>query len=136
MNALKMPDLGRMRLAIELAYWRLGWRLPVIGLGLVACIATWGFWLPMQSSRQASAQRQLATVQSELRARPLGRTQESALGVFQRTLAEPDQITGQLRVLYRMAQAHGLNVAQIDMRRQSDPGARLAQLQISLALAW
>lgn len=129
---MKLPDAGKLRLAVELAYWRLGWRLPALVLTLSACAAVWLFWLPMQASRHSAANTELSQAREEGRARPISTGEEPPLETFRRTLSDPEYVTSQLRVIYHMAQSQGLTMAQIDMRRQADPGSQLSQLQVSM----
>lgn len=129
---MQLPDAGRLRLAVELAYWRLGWRLPALAVSLAACVVVWLFWLPMQASGHAAASAELSRAREEGRARPIASGEEAPLETFRRTLSDPEYVTSQLRVIYHMAQSQGLTMAQIDMRRQTDPGSRLSQLQVSM----
>ncbi|MDP5239617.1 hypothetical protein Q9Q94_08755 [Uliginosibacterium sp. 31-16] len=129
---MKLPDVGQLRLDLEIAFWRHGWRLPVALLALGLCLVVWLFWVPMQVASASRASEQLKRAQLEAR-RPVGNTaQEPPLQAFQHQLLPQAETTLQLRQIFQLAANARLTVAQVDMRRQIDAAGAYSQLQIVL----
>lgn len=134
MSRLDLTTAGRMRLEAELALWRYGWRLPLVGLAVLAALGLGLVWLPLQYSGLGAARAEL--VRSEaLQAQGVGQSSLlPPLQQFRSVLASQDATPTQLREIHQKAIGAGLSVAQLDVRRQQDSASGVSQLQVSLPL--
>lgn len=130
MREINLPSGTRIRLAIELALWRHGWRLPLAVAALILFLGV-AFWLRVQFGLLASANaaferdgsRQVATAAAV-----------PPLASFRQALVMQDATPTQLRVIHQKASELGLQPGQLDMRRQQDAAGMFSQLQVTLPL--
>lgn len=125
-------EFGPMRLALEVAFWRLGWRLPATLAAAGVCLAVWLVWVPVQMRRAAQADAQLQEARALVRQGAPREVLEPPLVAFKRLLGAQEDSTAALRQIFAQAAQAGLSVAQVDVRRQVDAAGIYSQLQISL----
>lgn len=131
MKEISLPSGVRIRLAIELAYWRHGWRLPLAFVAVTLFIVV-AVWLRAQFAFLASA-----NAEFERDARGSGAVTAVAvppLAGFRQALVMQEATPTQLRVIHQKASELGLQPGQLDMRRQQDAAGIFSQLQVSLPL--
>lgn len=133
MKAVKLPEAGHLRLDLEIAFWRYGWRLPVALLALGLGVLIWLFWVPVQvtSANRADAQLQQARLETG-RKSATGTEPVPPLQAFREILLPQAETSLQLRMIFQWAANAGLTVSQVDMRRQVDAANAYSQLQIVL----
>lgn len=130
---VKLPESSQVRLDLEIAFWRHGWRLPAALLALGLSLLVWLFWVPVQVAGASRAADQLQLAQQEgISKMGAGEVQEPPLQVFRNALLPQSGTTAQLRMVFQLATNAGLAVAQVDMRRQVDAAGAYSQLQIVL----
>ncbi|GAB2894538.1 hypothetical protein GCM10027046_24500 [Uliginosibacterium flavum] len=133
MTRVKLPESSQLRLDLEIAFWRHGWRLPTALLALGLSLLVWLFWVPVQVAGASRAADQLQRAQHENTNKvSTGEVLEPPLQVFRNALLPQDGTTAQLRMVFQLAANAGVTVAQVDMRRQVDAAGAYSQLQIVL----
>lgn len=133
MTRVKLPESSQLRLDLEIAFWRHGWRLPTALLALGLSLLVWLFWVPVQVAGASRAADQLQRAQHEnTNNASTGEVLEPPLQVFRNALLPQDGTTAQLRMVFQLAANAGVTVAQVDMRRQVDAAGAYSQLQIVL----
>ncbi len=128
---IRMPSSARLRLTLELAYWRHGWRLPLAVVSAILLLIV-VIWLPLQFARLAEA-----NAEFERDARGAGAGVKGAmppLASFREVLVMQDATPTQLRVIHQKASELGLQPGQLDMRRQQDGLGVFSQLQVTMPL--
>ena len=133
MRGMKFPEVGHLRLDLEIAFWRYGWRLPMALLALGLSVLVWVCWVPVQITRANRAYDQLQDARLEMR-RKSSTTPAPVppLQAFHELLLPQAETTTQLRMIFQLATNSGLTVSQVDMRRQVDAANAYSQLQMVL----
>lgn len=132
MKQLTLPDTGRIRLLLELAYSHYGVQLPLALAALVAAVAVW-CWVPLKYGEAHRAAAQLARARVEA-AQGIRKPEEPPLVTFKNQLLPQADTIAQLRMILQLAANAGVQVVQVDMHRQSDSAGVYSQLQITLPL--
>lgn len=129
---LKMPDTSRIKLNLEIAFSHYGLQLPATLLMVAICLLVWIFWVPVQFAAANRATSQLQRAELELSRSRNAVPQKPPLQAFREQLLPQDQTTAQLRLVFQLATNAGINVTQVDMRRQMNTAGVYSQLQIVL----
>lgn len=131
MKKLDVSSFAQLRLAGELALWRYGWRLPLVVTAFLLTVIVCLIWLPAQYMALESARN--ALLQAERNQAGSGEAPlVPPLQLFRQALVTQEATSSQLRWLHQKASETGLQVAQLDMRRQQGPAGEFSQLQVSL----
>lgn len=134
MKVLNEFSAGRLRLELELAAWRYGWRLPLSLAAVLAALGVCLLWLPLQYRSLENARVALEQDSARHPGVQAQTAQLPPLQQFREILAMQDATPAQLRLIHQKAVESGLSVAQLDMRRQQNPDGEFSQLQVSLPL--
>ncbi|WP_018605180.1 type 4a pilus biogenesis protein PilO [Uliginosibacterium gangwonense] len=132
MKPMPRPDMGQLRLKLEIAYWRHGWPMVASAIAVVLCLAVWLFWAPAQISSVTRSQEHLQEAYKVASSQKGKTRQEPPLQVFKRQLLRQEETTAQLRLIFQLASNAGLSVSQVDMRRQVDSAGVYSQFQVVL----
>jgi hypothetical protein len=121
-----------IRLCSEIAYARRGMRLPGAGIAILFGLGVCLIWLPLQyaAARQAAVQLQAASAVADQENADVPAI--SPLQRFKDQLLKPEETTKQVRLIFQLASQAGVNVSQVEMRRQASVAGVYSQLQIVL----